>query len=139
LSPPMRRYALRVQSLAPVLNEPAGPGASPPSYSPTPRELHIFVQPSGPPPSTLAQVACVLSERLRRVGQDTGSVLSNCPCPCIAHGIVLSANRGFVRSASSPMVSVPSSPNPGRPVMGNGVVRRELQSPFPKRGRCHRT
>jgi hypothetical protein len=68
LSPLMRRYALRVQSLAPVLHEPSGPGASPPSYSPTPHELHNFVQPSGPPPSSLAQVACVLSERLRRVG-----------------------------------------------------------------------
>jgi hypothetical protein len=99
LSPPMRRYVLCVQSLAPVLHEPSGPGASPPSYSPTPHELHYLVQPSGPPPSTLAQVACVLSEHLRRVGRDTGSVLSNCPCPCIAHGIALSAKYGFQRLA----------------------------------------
>lgn len=34
-----RWYALSVQSLASVLDEPAGPDASPPSYSPTPHEL----------------------------------------------------------------------------------------------------
>ena len=40
LSPPTRRYVLCIQSLAPVLDEPSGPGASPPSYSPAPHELH---------------------------------------------------------------------------------------------------
>lgn len=36
-----RWYVLSVQSLASVLDEPAGPDASPPSYSPTPLELRF--------------------------------------------------------------------------------------------------
>jgi hypothetical protein len=42
LSPLLQRYVLCVQSVAPVRHEPAGPGASPSSYSPTPLELHRF-------------------------------------------------------------------------------------------------
>lgn len=74
----------------------------------------VSMQPSGPPPSSLPPVACVLSERLRRVGPDTGTALSSCPRPCIA------ARYRFERQAwfqpfqsASPMHSVPSSPNPG--------------------------
>lgn len=74
----------------------------------------VSMQPSGPPPSSLPQVACVLSERLRRVGPDTGTALSSCPRPCIA------ARNRFERHAwfrplqsASPVHSVPSSPNPG--------------------------
>lgn len=138
LSPLLWRYVLHVQSVAPVLDEPIGPGASPPSYSPTPRELFLAKQPLGPPPSNLSRVVCVLSERLRRVGSDTGTALSSCPRPRIA------ARYQFERQPWFQPVGIPQRQHAlvaqSRPLTGgNGVVGRELQSPFPNRGRCRQS
>ena len=131
MSPPSRRYALCVQSVAPVLHEPSGPGASPPSYSPTPHELRIMRNPQGRHhPISLRWPASFRNASGVSV-QTRVQPSRAAPARASLHGIDLSANPGFQRRSDVP----PGPACPCRPILaltspGNGVVGRELQSPF---------
>lgn len=139
LPPPMRWYALSVQSLASVLDEPAGPDASPPSYSPTPHELRCRA-------TLRATTIQSLSGGLRPFGTPQACRSRHGFSPLELPPPVRACTRyRYERQPRfptpqrcSPAASMPSSPNPGQAGHGNGVVRRELQSPFPNRGRCRR-
>lgn len=129
-----RWYVLSVQSLASVLHEPAGPDASPPSYSPTPLEPCIC--------RTLrAATVQSLSGGLRPFGTPQACRLRHGFSPLELPPPVRSCARNqYERQPRfptplrcSPVTSVPSSPNLKRvSAQRNGVVRRGLQSLFPK-------
>jgi hypothetical protein len=114
-----------------------GPGASPPSYSPTPRELRIMRNPQGRHrPISLWWPASFRSASGVSV-QTQVQPSRAAPAHALLHGIDSSANPGFHRRSNVP----PGPACPRRPILaltssGNGVVGRELQSPFPNRGRC---
>jgi hypothetical protein len=115
-----------------------GPGASPPSYSPTPLELRIMRNPQGRHrPISLRWPASFRSASGVSV-QTQVQPSRAAPVHASRHGIDLSANPGFHRPSDVP----PGPACPRRPILaeassGNGVGGRELQSLFPNLGRCH--